>query len=308
LTPFPTSPTLRLPFSILHPSSFVLRDIITLFKPRITISMLITTFAASLLAIPHSPHPTHLHLLPGLLLGLGLVISGASAMNQWLERDTDKLFRRTRDRPLPAGRVSPLVALAIAFVTAPIGTYLLYAFAGPVPASLATFAFFVYWALYTPLKRLTGWAWLPGAVSGATPTLIGWTAFAAPFSPTPWILFSVLFLWQIPHTVGLQWWQLDDYRRAGFPTIVREGASPLARFTSAVLPVLALLSLSLLVARPTFAGILYGAVCVALGVSFLRAALRFAIAPAHSSGRSLFLASLAFVSGAFFALTLLSLT
>lgn len=302
----------RHPAFAIHLSSSITRDLLILTKPRITLSMLVTALAASLNAMQTGVLPAHipgrLFSLMGMMIGLGLVISSASAMNQWLERDTDRLFRRTRQRPLPAGRLAPAVALSLAFTLAPAGTWMLYRFAGLLSATIAVIAFFVYWAVYTPLKRVTRWAWIPGALAGATPPLVAWTAFAPPTSPTAWIFFAILFFWQIPHTVGLQWWQLDEYRRAGFPVILPQGASSSTRLATVVLPAFLLIGLSLLTAQPSLPGLLHGAICVALGAHFLRASLLFSTAPSESSGKNLFLASLGFVSGVFLALTFSSLT
>jgi protoheme IX farnesyltransferase len=303
--PTMTSRDIALPGRVVRgaPAAFF-NDLLALTKPRITASMLITALAAYLLAADGA---VQTKVMVGMLTGVGLVISGASAMNQWLERETDKLFRRTCDRPLPAGRLSPKIALIVAFSTAPLGTWLLLTHAGVLPASLGLFAFFVYWAIYTPLKRSTPWSWLPGAVAGATPPLIGWTAAYGDLSPTAWVLFAILFIWQLPHTIGLQWWQLDDYQRAHFPLLLNEDANGAARLAFVVFPALTLIPVSLLLANATIPGLLYAFVCISLGIILLRSAFRFSRAPAPDSARRLFFSSLSFLSALFITLTVFAL-
>ncbi|MHA2621082.1 MAG: UbiA family prenyltransferase [bacterium JZ-2024 1] len=290
----------------------VVRDIFALTKPRITLSLLTTSLAGYLLATRYAslaaPDPSSsVRSLWGLLVGLGLIISGASAMNQWLERDTDRWFRRTRNRPLPAGRLPHPVALLIAFTSAPAGTAILYSFAGPLPATLSVTAFFVYGAVYTPLKRVTPRAWIPGALAGAIPPLVGWSASGAPLVPYAWILSATLFLWQLPHTTGLQWSQFEDYQRTGFPMILSTSSSPLSRFTTTVFPSVAILLLSLGIPFPPLTRAFFALICLFLCALMLRSALHFSLAPSMSSGRALFRSSLAFVGPMYLAIALLSL-
>lgn len=151
------------------------------------------------------------------LVGIGLATGGALALNQFVERDLDALMRRTRSRPIPSGRITPGAALAFGLVLVVAGVSWLTATVGWIPAGFTVLSAAAYILLYTPLKRKSYLATLVGAVPGALPALIGWTAAGGhPADLGAWVLFGIFFLWQLPHVLALAWLLQDDYRRVGF--------------------------------------------------------------------------------------------
>jgi protoheme IX farnesyltransferase len=186
------------------------------------------------------------------LLGTALVAAGTNALNQLRERDTDALMRRTRERPLPSGRLTPRAAFAFAAVTATAGVGVLAWRVNALTAALAALTLVSYAWLYTSLKPRTSYNTLVGAVPGALPVLGGWTAAGGTLSPAAWALFGTLFLWQLPHFLALAWIYRDDYRSAGLAmlSIGDTDGSRTARMT--LLYAVALVPVSLL---PTVLGV-----------------------------------------------------
>jgi heme o synthase len=269
-----------------------LADRLELTKPRITVMVVFTSLVGFVMA---SPGPLSLPLLALALLGTGLVASGAAVLNQVLERDTDALMLRTRDRPLAAGRV-PLpeaIAFGVLVTGAGLGTLLVACGALATLVAFATWASYLF--VYTPLKRRTPLATLVGAVPGALPPVIGWTAARGSLEPGAFILFAILFLWQVPHFLAIAWLYRDDYARGGFPmlpVVDREGS-----FTArqAVVHSLALLLVSLAPAGAGMAGPAYLGGAVLLGVALTAFAVRLLSARDLVAARGLFLASVLYL-------------
>jgi protoheme IX farnesyltransferase len=189
-------------------------DLWALTKPQITLMVLITTGGAMLLAGAHS--------LPRILLtlaGTALVVGGANTLNMYLERDIDQRMTRTRDRPLPAGRMAPGVALAFGLLLGGAAVPLLAFGVNPLTGALAAFSLVTYVWVYTPLKQRTPLALLIGAVPGAIPPLLGWTAARGAIETPGLVLFGILFFWQVPHFLAITLYRTDDYARAGFPVL-----------------------------------------------------------------------------------------
>lgn len=161
----------------------------------------------------------------GALVGTALSSAGANTLNQWWERDRDARMRRTMARPLPRGALGPGAVLASGVGLSAAGLVVLAAVCGLVPAAVSLATILIYVLLYTPLKPVTPWATLVGAVPGALPPLIGWTAAAGVRGegaaaaslgePLGWLLFAIMFVWQIPHTLAIAWMYKDDYARGG---------------------------------------------------------------------------------------------
>lgn len=149
------------------------------------------------------------------VIGTTLVVAAANTLNMYWERDSDAFMERTRDRPLPAGRMQPAVALWFGVGLTAISLPLLASTAGPLPATLAAVAFLSYVFVYTPLKRRSWLAVLVGAVPGAMPPLIGWSAQTQHLDAAGLALFAILFVWQLPHFVAISIYRLDEYVRAG---------------------------------------------------------------------------------------------
>ena len=269
-----------------------LADWMELTKPRITSMVVFTALVGFVTASSSSPWSP---LLVAALVGTGLVAAGASVLNQVLERDTDALMLRTRARPLPAGRVTPAAARAFGAVLTAAGLAALLWLCGPLAATVAFTTWATYLFLYTPLKRKTPLATLVGAVPGALPPVIGWAAARGQLDAGAFILFAILFLWQVPHFLAIAWLYRDDYERAGFPMLPvldREGT-----FTSrqAVVHSLALLLVSLAPAVAGLAGPAYLAGAFLLGAALTVFALRLARARDLVAARALFLASVLYL-------------
>ncbi|MFN8093057.1 MAG: heme o synthase [Vicinamibacteria bacterium] len=267
-------------------------DRIELTKPRITAMVVFTALVGFVTA---ADEPLRGAALAAALVGTGLVAAGAAVLNQVLERDTDALMERTRQRPLPAGRVLPAEAVAFGTGVTLAGHALLLAVCGPLPAAVAFVTWSSYLFVYTPLKRRTPLATLVGAVPGALPPVIGWTARTGSLDQGAFILFAILFLWQVPHFLAIAWLYRDDYARGGFPMLPvldREGS-----FTArqAVVHSLALLLVSLLPFPAGLAGPVYLAGAALLGVALTLFAMRLLSQRTLPAARGLFLASVLYL-------------
>jgi protoheme IX farnesyltransferase len=268
------------------------RDWLELTKPRITAMVVFTTLVGF---VTSSQGPVDLDGLLAALLGTALVASGAAVLNQVLERDTDALMWRTRERPLPAGRVSLVEASLFGAALSALGLGLLLWRSGPLAAGVAAFTLASYLGIYTPLKRRTPFATLVGAVPGALPPVIGWAAARGSLEGGAWFLFAILFLWQVPHFLAIAWLYRDDYARAGFPMLPvldREGS-----FTArqAVVHSLALLLVSLGATASGLGGAWYLGGAFALGVVLTLFAVRLVSARDLAAARGLFLASVIYL-------------
>ena len=198
-------------------------DWLELTKPRITMMVVFTALVGFVAASAASPWSG---LLTAALVGTGLVAGGASVLNMVMERDTDALMQRTRTRPIPAGRIRPADARWFGALLTFGGLALLLSLCGALAALVAFSTWASYLFLYTPLKRRTHLSTLVGAVPGALPPVIGWAAASGRLEPGAFILFAIVFLWQIPHFLAIAWLYRDDYERGGFPmlpVIDREG-------------------------------------------------------------------------------------
>ena len=229
------------------------------------------------------------------LLGTALAAAGAMALNQWLEAERDGMMERTRHRPLPAGLLSRRHALSIGAATAAVGLAVLLARVNSLTALLGLLVVVLYAAVYTPLKPRTPLCTLVGAVCGAIPPMMGWSAAAGRLGVGAWLLAFVLFLWQIPHFLALACLYRDDYRRGGFrmlPVLDPEGRATAAFvvvYTAALLPV------TVAAVVMGLAGRAYGAGALALGAAFLAAGAHLAVVRSAASARRLFLASLLYL-------------
>lgn len=273
------------------PSSTV-ADRLELTKPRITLMVVFTSLVGFVMA---SPGPLALPLLALALAGTGLVAAGAAVLNQVIERDTDALMLRTRERPLAAGRVSLGEAIVFGALVTGAGLAVLLLGCGPLSALVAFATWSSYLFLYTPLKRRTPLATLVGAVPGALPPVIGWTAASGSLEPGAFILFAIVFLWQVPHFLAIAWLYRDDYARGGFPmlpVVDREGS-----FTArqAVVHSLALLLVSLAPVGAGMAGPVYLAGALLLGLALTAFAVRLLSARDLLAARGLFLASVLYL-------------
>jgi len=268
-------------------------DYLELTKPRITLMVVLTTWVGYVVAA--RTHGATGPLLPA-LLGTGLVAAGASALNMLLERRIDARMRRTATRPLPAGRLRPLDALAWGLAVTSLGLAALAWRSGPWPAAVALLTWSSYLFVYTPLKTRTSMATLVGAVPGALPPVIGWAAARGTLDPGALLLFAILFLWQIPHFLAIAWMYRDDYARAGLPTL--PVLDPDGRLTGrqAVAHVLVLLIVSLVPTAAGLTGPVYLAGAAVLGVAFAGVAVWAAVVRTLVAARRLFLTSISYLA------------
>ncbi len=273
-----------------------LADYVELTKPKIAAMALVTVAVGYLLGAAPGFRADH---LLHTLLGAGLVAAGGGALNHWLERRADARMRRTADRPLPAGRVSPPEALAFGAVLAAAGVgYLAFALPTPAAALAAGLTFALYVGVYTPLKRVTTWSTVVGAVPGALPPVIGWCAGNGAVAAEGWALFAILFVWQLPHFYSIAWLHRDDYARGGMrmlPVIDRRDGR-LTGWTTAVTA-----GLLLVITAAPFAvgaaGWPYLVGALPLGAWFLARAVRFARRRDRETARSVLRGSLVYLVG-----------
>jgi len=276
-------------------------DLLQLAKPRITALVVFTT-AIGLWLAPHGLPPLTIGLT---LVGTVLIVAAANVLNMYLERDSDALMSRTMNRPLPAHRMEPGLALRFGIALAAVSVPLLTFAVGALPGLLASIALVSYVLLYTPMKRQSAAALLVGALPGAIPPLIGWTAATERLDLPGVLLFAVMFLWQVPHFLAITLFRKEEYARAGLivqpnePGGEREARANIVRYTVALVGV-SLLFVPIGVARGG-----YLAVALLLGGAFLGYAvigLRRSAGPRWA--RNLFLLSLLYLPLLFAALLL----
>jgi heme o synthase len=236
-------------------------------KPRVTRMVVVTTG----LGILAAPGPIDWIRAVATLLGMVLVVAGANALNMFLERDSDGLMLRTKDRPLPSGRARPDEVLALGVAWSLVGLILMAHFSGVLAFGLATFALLSYVLVYTPLKRVGPIALYVGAVPGALPPAIGYVSAHGWFDAVALCLFLILFVWQLPHFLAITLFRSTEYQRAGLRVMPVVSGLRATRFTLFAFAVL-LLATTLLPLLFGMAGALYGWVAVTSGLLFAGAA------------------------------------
>lgn len=271
-----------------------LNDYLELTKPRIVVLELIVAGAAACLA---SRHAVDVRAVLHALAATGLVAASASIANQWLERKVDARMRRTANRPLPAGRITGAEALLLSAAAITVGVSWLALKVNATTAALGVASWFIYVVIYTPLKTRSPLNTTVGAIAGAIPILMGWTATGAPLNLTAWSLAAVLFLWQFPHFMAIAWLYRRDYAMAGHrmltvvdPTGARAGAQ-------AVIGAALLIPVSLIPATSPTSGspMVYALWATALGAVQFALAVRFALERDETSARRLLRATLAYL-------------
>ncbi len=275
-----------------------LRDYGQLVKPSITFLVLITTAGGLWLA----PGKLGWTRLIAALAGTLLVVAAANALNCYLERESDKYMSRTKDRPLPAGRMNPREALWFGLLLAAFSVPLLALLVNPVTGLLAGLALVSYVWVYTPMKRISPKALLVGAIPGAMPPLMGWTAVTGRVEWPGVVLFGILFLWQLPHFIAISVYREREYTAAGLETVpARRG--PLAARRHIIFWTAMLVPVSLMLVPLGVAGYIYLGIASALGVGFLYKALKSGYEEnVNKWARGVFLYSLAYLTLLFAAL------
>ena len=276
-------------------------DLLQLAKPRITALVLFTTASGLWLA----PHGLPLRTVIFTILGTVLIVAAANALNMYLERDSDALMSRTMNRPLPARRMEPKVALGFGLVLAAISVPLLTFAVGALPGLLASIALVSYVLLYTPMKRMSAAALLVGALPGAIPPLIGWTAATERLDLPGVLLFAVMFLWQVPHFLAITLFRKEEYARAGLVVQPNEPGGERAARMNIVRYTVALVAVSLLFVPIGTAHAGYLLAALLAGLTFLGYGLLGLRADAGPRwARNLFLLSLLYLPVVFGALML----
>jgi heme o synthase len=242
-----------------------------------------------------SPLLVQLWILANVLCGTALVAGGTNALNQIAERDVDALMHRTRNRPLPAGRLEPSAARWFAWGIATLGVVQLALLVNATTALLAALTLASYVFAYTPLKRRSSLSTLVGAVPGALPIVGGWTATGAPLDVHAYVLFGILFLWQMPHFLALSWMYKADYARAGLRMLSIDDEEGAMTFRQAALNAAALIPISLAPAALGLAGRWYFVVALLLSLVLLALSLGAARRPSATSARRLFLFTLLYL-------------
>lgn len=245
-------------------------------KPRIAALVLAATAVGFYLAVPWGSWtlPDAIRLLHT-LLGTALVAAGANALNQALEANLDAMMVRTRGRPVPSGRLTAREAAAFGVVSGVIGALYLATMVNVMASALAALSLVNYVLVYTPAKRVSSVCVLLGAVSGALPPVIGWAGGAGSLALTAWLLFIIVFFWQLPHFASISWMYRDDYAQAGYPLIpVVHGGG--VRFDLHLMShTVTLLAVSVLPVFYQVAGTLYAFGSMLLGLAFLGYSLHF---------------------------------
>jgi len=229
------------------------------------------------------------------LFGTALVAAGAAALNQLLERNLDARMRRTEDRPLPAGRLQPETVLILGAAISAMGLAWLAWKVNLLTSVLGVITLVSYLFIYTPLKRVTTLNTVVGAIPGALPPLMGWTAARGEITAEGWSLFAILFFWQLPHFLAIAWIYKEDYARAGFAMLPVVDPDGTHTGRQAVSHTLGLLSVSLFPVVLGLAGKIYLLGAVVLGAVFLWSAVRFARQLSVVQARRLFYTSIIYL-------------
>lgn len=261
-------------------------------KPRITFLIVLT--AAAGFALATKGRIDYLRMVSA-MIGIGLLSSGIATLNQYMERDLDALMRRTADRPLPSGKVSPWEALVFGTGLTVLAELYLAVLINPLTALLGLTVIAGYLFAYTPLKTKTSLSTLVGAFPGAVPPLIGWTAARGELSIEAWVLFAILFLWQFPHFLAIAWMYREDYARAGI--LMLPVVEPDGKITGQqiVIYTLMLLPVSLLPTVLGVSGKAYFVGAIMLGLVFLYSSVRAAFSQSRQEARRLLLASVIYL-------------
>lgn len=261
-------------------------------KPRITFLIVLT--AAAGFALATKGRIDYLRMASA-MIGIGLLSSGIATLNQYMERDLDALMRRTADRPLPSGKVSPWEALVFGTGLTVLAELYLAVLVNPLTALLGLTVIAGYLFAYTPLKTKTSLSTLVGAFPGAVPPLIGWTAARGELSIEAWVLFAILFLWQFPHFLAIAWMYREDYARAGI--LMLPVVEPDGKITGQqiVIYTLMLLPVSLLPTVLGVSGKAYFVGAIILGLVFLYSSVRAAFSQSRQEARRLLLASVIYL-------------
>ena len=263
-----------------------------LVKARLTTLVLLTTFVGFYLGWRGA---MNFALMFHALLGTALVAAGASALNQLLEREHDAKMRRTQDRPLPSGRLQPATVAIFGGVCSVAGLVYLALLVNLLTSVIGAVTLVSYLFIYTPLKRVTWTNTLVGAIPGALPPLMGWTAARNELGNEGWALFAILAFWQLPHFFAIAWMYRDEYAKAGFIMLPNVDADGSRTAQQAVINTVALLLVSLCPFVFGMSGKIYLVSAIVFGAGFLFCAIQFSRRLTLASARQLFFASIIYL-------------
>ncbi len=267
-------------------------DFAELVKARLTLLVLLTTAVGYYLAATGPINPRGLF---HAVFGTALAAAGAAALNQWWERRLDALMHRTRSRPFPAGRLLPRDAMILGCLLSIGGVAYLIVACNWLSALLAAATIVIYIFAYTPLKRVSTFNTLVGAIPGALPPVVGWAAASGRVDIGAWSLFAILFFWQLPHFFAIAWMYREDYARAGFEMISKDDKTGARSASQSVLFCILLLLIS---GIPQFLGLVSAVYLIAelvLNGLFIFVAMRFLRTQQAADARRLFLTSIAYL-------------
>ena len=271
-----------------------LSDYWALTKPEVNFLILITTFVGFYLGCGSEARPFPFISLFNTLFGTLLVASGTGTLNQYIERELDAQMRRTARRPAAAGRLKPAAVLTFGIVLAVTGSIYLAIAANLRASLLAILTLLTYLFVYTPLKRKTPLCVLVGAFPGAMPPLIGWAAASGRLNSEAWTLYAALFLWQFPHFMAIAWMYREDYDRAGYLVLPKGNARVPFVTLETLLPLLALVAISMVQFPTRHAAIFYCAGAL-LSLGFLYFGFEFVVQRSRSAARRLLAASIVYL-------------
>ena len=262
--------------------------LLALAKPRLNALAVATVGIGYYLGAPE----LHLLVLLCVLAGSALVAGGGAAFNQVAERDLDALMVRTRSRPLPLGGITPAGGRLFATILSVAGLLLLAFGVNLVAMGVALVTLVSYAWIYTPMKRRTTWAVIVGAVPGALPPVIGWAAARGALTVEAWLLFAIVFAWQLPHFHSLAWLYRDDYARAGFKVLAAVDPDGRRTAVHSLLWAVVLVGVCLLAAVVGLTPLTFAAAAAGFSAAFVVLAVRFAGRRSNSRARTLFVGSL----------------
>ncbi len=273
-----------------------LKDYLELTKPGVTFMVIVSTFGGFYLG---TLGKLDFFLLLHTLVGSWLVSAGTNALNQLIERNIDAKMKRTRNRPLPAGRLKPEEVKLFAVLISVTGILHLALAVNLLTSLLAILTLASYVFIYTPMKRKSSLSTVVGAVPGALPAMGGWVAVRGYVSMEAWILFAILFFWQLPHFLAIAWLYREDYARGGFPVMPVIDKAGTNTSLHIVVNCLALLTVSLLPTLLGLTGPVYFAGAFFLGTAFLAAGIQVMLKKSNRSAKHLLHASILYLPALF---------
>lgn len=289
-----TTQEVAIPLEVAHEATEpgIVSDLFVLTKARLSLLVIITTFVGLCAA---SGTSLDWWLLFNAVFGTTLAAGAAGVLNQFIEVRVDRLMERTRYRPLPAGRIKPAHALALGVGMGVLGVTWLALTVNALSAVLAALTIFTYIAAYTPLKRRTSLCTIVGAISGAIPPVIGWVAVKPSFDLGAWVLFGILFTWQMPHFLAIAWMYRDEYAQAGFVMLRRDDVTGSKTAIQSLLYTAALIIITLIPYDTGMNNEIYLGGALLLDGVMLLFAVQFLVERERASARRLFFASIIFL-------------